>query len=271
MARVDEEFPVREERVPGSEEFSLPREEAEFRPPAAGAEHSPPPGTDYENPAPSLEFTPPGSGREESGAPPSKKGGRLRKLLYTAAAAAVSLTLLAGGSGPLSAPVVAVTAPEPTVYTSGSDIALPTPSPTPRPTPSPTPTPTPSPTPVPKLTPDRVSGTYEVAGTGVLTGAERWVYELTGAQTRPYNATVTISSSGENALFVTAAIEGKTLTGEGAYTCDEHSGTTSFVDSLGMSDALVFTEEDGRITLAITMTWSDDETTETITMSGAGS
>ena len=83
-----------------------------------------------------------------------------------------------------------------------------------------TPTPEPTPTPVPALAPERIVGTYEMSGQGVLTGDSRYVYTTTGTQTsEDYSATVTISSGGENVLEMRVVIVGKKeFAGEGPYT-----------------------------------------------------
>ena len=139
MARIDEEFPIRENELPASDEFSLPREETEFRPPAPEAEYSPPPGTDYENPDPSLEFTPPGGGRAES-SPPQRRRRVLRRLVYAAAAivlitAAFTETPVSIVPPPLSPAVLAA----PSAAPAPSDEATPAPTPETVPTPEPTP------------------------------------------------------------------------------------------------------------------------------------
>lgn len=140
MAIREDEFPVREELSPVPDEFPQPLPQTEYRLPDAGAEDSAPPGTDYQNPDEILEFTPPGSGREEDPAPPPRKS-RIRRLLY-GVAALVLLGLLFGNRSGRMIPAATVTTPpaEPVssseplpVYTSSSDIPLPTPEPTPEP------------------------------------------------------------------------------------------------------------------------------------------
>ena len=69
---------------------------------------------------------------------------------------------------------------------------------------------------------------------------------------------------------MTASLLDIVITGEGAYSYDESSGTASFVDSFEASDTLVFARgEDGQIILSFTMIKSGFGVTETITMSGA--
>ena len=84
MAKMDNEFQVREEYPLDAEEFSAPCEEAEFRPPDPALEDSRPVGTDYEMPDSSLEFTPPGLG---GGAvlPSRRRRHRWKRLLLVAA------------------------------------------------------------------------------------------------------------------------------------------------------------------------------------------
>ena len=144
MARLDEEFPVREEYPLVPEEFPQPLPETEYRLPDSRAEDSAPPGTDHANPDPALEFTPPGSGRAEAAAPAGRKR-RIRRLLY-GAAALVLLGLLFGGrrasfSPALPAPTIrpAPSAPAPTQQLTPAPSAEPTMSSAPEPTTEPTP------------------------------------------------------------------------------------------------------------------------------------
>ena len=140
MAFREDEFPVREERSPVPEEFPQPLPQTEFRLPDDRAEDSAPPGTDYRNPDEVMEFTPPGSGREEEPSSPFRKR-RIRRLLYGAAAQVLLGLLYGNSSGSMvpSAAVMPTVKPVPgfepgQVYTSSSDIPLPTPEPTPEPT-----------------------------------------------------------------------------------------------------------------------------------------
>lgn len=84
MAKMDNEFPVREEYPLDAEEFSAPCEEAEFRPPDPALEDSRPVGTDYEMPDSSLEFTPPGLGGGDV-LPSRRRRHRWKRLLLVAA------------------------------------------------------------------------------------------------------------------------------------------------------------------------------------------
>lgn len=149
MDRTDYESPALEEFSPLPEEYAMPPEEAEFRPPDAAAEFSPPSGTEGEALDPALEFTPPGLG---GGAPPppSRRRRRIRRLLY-AASAVVMAGLLFGHAAPPS-PVIAppeapaVTAspapqesPAPLLPGEPGGAADTEPSPTAEPAPEPTP------------------------------------------------------------------------------------------------------------------------------------
>ena len=61
-------------------------------------------------------------------------------------------------------------------------------------------------------------------------------------------------------------------TGEGIYICDGNTSSAAFVDSQGYTVTLVFTEENGQITLEVTMVAEVDIAssvgTTTITMTG---
>lgn len=190
MARTEDEFPMREETLPVSDEFSLPREETEFRPPAPEAEFSAPPHPDYENPDASLEFSAPGEGRAEL-TQPRRGRRRLKALLYAAAAAVMLLSLAvraesvspapAPEPGPELAPVLALPSPTPTAeeipWTSDSDIL---PAVQPQPTPEPSPL-----SKVPEISTDFFSFSHEhharvhMANTGALHSVEVTVRETT--------------------------------------------------------------------------------------------
>lgn len=128
------EFPVRGDFPPVPEDYPQPRPETEYPQPPDGAEDASPPGEDYVNPPARAEFSPPGSGSEDGANPPSGRKRRIRRLLYSAAAL-VMLGLLFGMKNDEIIPASAVTATAAPIYTSGSDIPLPTAAPTPEPTP----------------------------------------------------------------------------------------------------------------------------------------
>ena len=183
MARYEDEFPIREEHYPVSDEFSLPREEAEYRPPAPEAEFSPPPGTDYENPDPALEFTPP-DGRAEL-KPPRRRRRRLKALLFAAAAAVLLLSLSVREETVAPVPVIALPSPspasEPLPWTSDSDVLPVLP---PEATAEPAPEPTPAGK-VPEISTDFFYFSHEhharvrMANTGALHSVEVTVRETT--------------------------------------------------------------------------------------------
>ncbi len=234
-----------------------------------------PPAEEYPDLPP--EIAPPGPEITPEGAPqptaekPNRRR-RLRLLLY-AAAALVYLGLLYEPVGDrASEPSAAPTAPV--------QIAAPvqTAAPAAEPDAAPTAQPAPESPPTPEesgLTLERVSGTYKMSGLGVLTGDSRFVYTETGTQTsNDYSAIVTIAPGGEGVLVMNAVILGKKeFAGEGPYTWDEGSGAASFADANGLRYTLVFAEEDGRITLDITMfaDYNDVgwDVTETVTLTGA--
>lgn len=137
MAELDHEFPIREEFSPLRDEYSPPEPDAEFRPPDPAGEYTPPPLTDYPQPEEGLEFTPPGSTREQS-SPVRTRRRRVRRLLYAAAALVLTGLLFSETAERELASVTPALSPSQiAVYTSSSDIPLPTPSPEPTPEPTP--------------------------------------------------------------------------------------------------------------------------------------
>ncbi|MBR0207298.1 MAG: hypothetical protein IJQ43_00205 [Oscillospiraceae bacterium] len=141
MEKQDLEIPVREDYPLAPEEYPQPLPETEFRQPDGRAEDAAPPGEDYVNPDEKAEFSPPGYGRKEASVPSGRKR-RLRRLLY-AAVALVLLGLLFGRRGGDAIPAAAVVSTDEPVYTSSSDVPLPTAVPSDEPSPSPEPTPEP--------------------------------------------------------------------------------------------------------------------------------
>ncbi len=135
-----------------SEEFSLPCEEAEFRPPSAEAEFGEPSGGDHENPDPALEFDPPGSGRTELPVPQGRRRA-LKRLLY-GAFALVLLGLFFGRADGRTQPTAVIPTP---LYSSASDIPLPSAAPTAEQTPEPV-------SPVPEIRPVFFSFSHEHHG-----------------------------------------------------------------------------------------------------------
>ena len=115
MAR-EIEFPPREDYFPLWNEFSVPGEETEFRPPDPEAEYAAPPGTDHANPDPAQEFTPPGSGRTGSAAPQGRRR-MLKRLLFASAALVLLGTVFF--CSPSGAPLSPLPAPS-AVMPSGS-------------------------------------------------------------------------------------------------------------------------------------------------------
>lgn len=132
MTNTDQEFPTREEWPSGSDEFSVPEEEAEFRPPDARDEFSPPQQSDYSPPDPDMEFDPPG---RSHGAVPKRQRKKTFRRLLCAVAALVLLWFAIGGSPRVSPVPTPAETPQPAV----------TPEPEPPAEPSVTPAETPLP------------------------------------------------------------------------------------------------------------------------------
>ena len=144
MDRKDYETPAPEELLSPPEEYGAPAEEAEYRPPDPGAEHSPPPGEDYPQPEPEQEHTPPGQRAESAPERPRRKR-RLRRLLFSAAAVVLTGLMFSGSTTAPPSPVVRPVETPPAVTAAPAPApeetaALPeTPVPTPEPAPESTP------------------------------------------------------------------------------------------------------------------------------------
>lgn len=114
---------------------------------------------------------------------------------------------------------------------------------------------------------EAICGTYLVSGTGVLTGGA--VYDDEGPETTFTKLALHVSQAGDNAVQID--VEGEHA-GSGEVSAE--SPTVSYTDSMGYEVTVTFAVTDGvahadmRIFGDLTITDTDDYSTETITLSG---